>query len=88
MAGCTLVVVPAANKMFQGLIGKTVEAYIDDMVIKSRAAPNHIRDVEECFAVFRKYKMKLNPQKCAFGVSSGQFLGYIVSRRGIEASPT
>ena len=58
------------------------------MVIKSKAAANHIRDIEECFSVFRKYKMKLNPQKCAFGVSSGQFLGYIVSRRGIEASPT
>ena len=57
-------------------------------MIKSKAAPSHIQDIEECFAIFRKYKMKLNPQKCAFGVSSGQFLGYIVTRRGIEASLT
>ena len=57
--------------MFQGLIGRTVEAYIDDMIIKSKVAHNHIQDIEECFAIFRKYQMKLNPQKYVFGVSSG-----------------
>ena len=65
-----------------------VEAYIDDMVIKIRKAQDHIRDASEVFEVFRKFRMKLNPLKCDFGVSSGQFLGHIVSKRGIEPSPT
>ena len=59
------------SKMFLRLMGETVEAYIDDMVIKSRRAQNHIRDANEVFEVFRKFRMKLNPLKCAFGVSSG-----------------
>ena len=62
--------------------------YIDDMVIKSREANQHLRDIDECFQVLRYYKMRLNPAKCAFGVSSGQFLGYIVTKHGIKANPT
>ena len=58
------------------------------MVIKSRKAQDHIRDASEVFEVFQKFRMKLNPLKCAFGVSSRQFLGHIVSKRGIEPSPT
>ena len=68
------------NKMFLRLMGETVEAYIDDMVIKSRRAQDHIRDAGEVFEVFRKFRMKLNPLKCAFEVSSGQFLGHVVSK--------
>lgn len=68
------------NRMFKQQLGKTMEVYIDDMVVKS----SHL---EETFEVLRKYGMKLNPTKCAFGVSSGQFLGYIVSERGIEPNP-
>ena len=61
--------------------------YIDDMVIKSKDAGQHLQDIEECFQVLRYYKMQLNPAKCAFGVSSGQFLGHIVTKRGIDANP-
>lgn len=68
------------NNMFFKLIGVKVEAYIDDLVIKSKEAKNHIRDASKVFEIFKQFKMKLNPLKCAFGVSSGQFLGHIVSK--------
>ena len=76
------------NKMFTKQLGRIIEVYIDDMVIKSKEADQHLRDIDECFQVFQSYKMRLNPAKCAFGVSSGQFLGHIVIKRGIEANPT
>ena len=76
------------NWMFSKHIGKTVEAYIDDMVIKTKKSKDHVSDIEEIFRIFRKFQMKLNPLKCAFGVSSGQFLGHVVSKRGIEPNPT
>ena len=75
------------NNMFFKLMGDTVEAYIDNMVIKSKVAKNHIRDTSEVFEIFRQFKIKLNPLKCGFGLSSGQLLGHIVSKRGIEPSP-
>ena len=59
------------NRMFSEHIGKKVEAYIDDMVIKSKKLKDHAKDMEELFEVFRKFRMKLNPLKCVFGVSSG-----------------
>ena len=61
--------------------------YVDDMLVKSKACPRHADDLEECFEVVRRYRMKLNPKKCTFGVKSGKFLGFIVSQRGIEANP-
>ena len=70
-----------AGSTFSKLMGETVEAYIDDMVIKSRKARDHVKDASEVFEIFRKFK---NPLKCAFGVSSRQFLGHVVSKRGIE----
>ncbi|XP_074304069.1 uncharacterized protein LOC141638561 [Silene latifolia] len=66
------------NKMFKQQIGKTIEVYIDDMVVKSKKA--------DTFQTLREYKMKLNPSKCSFGVSSGKLLGYMVTQRGIGAS--
>ena len=65
-----------------------MEVYIDDMVIKSRKSKDHVKDMEEIFKVFRRFWMKLNLLKYTFGVSSGQFLGCIVSKRGIEPNPT
>ena len=70
------------------ILGKKVEAYIDDMVIKSKKSKDHVKDMEEIFEIFQKFWMKLNPLKCAFGVSSEQFLGNVVSKRGIEPNPT
>ena len=73
--------------MFKQQIGKTMEVYVDDMLVKSLKADKHIDNLRESFEVLREYKMKLNPAKCAFGVTSGKFLGFIVNHRGIQANP-
>ena len=75
------------NMMFEKQIGKTMEVYVDDMLVKSMRASDHIDNLAEMFDILRKYRMKLNPQKCVFGVESGKFLGFIVNHRGIEANP-
>ncbi|KAL0402573.1 UNVERIFIED_CONTAM: hypothetical protein Slati_4287200 [Sesamum latifolium] len=64
-----------------------MEVYVDDMLVKSKEAHQHVEDLEEIFVVLRKYRLKLNPGKCAFGVSGGRFLGFMVTQRGIEANP-
>ena len=75
------------NGMFQKQIGTFMEAYIDDMLVKSIKAELHITHLAEAFQALKSYNMKLNPVKCAFGVSAGKFLGFIVNNRGIEANP-
>jgi hypothetical protein len=75
------------NKMFQTQIGRNMEVYVDDILVKSLTTGGHIADLAEAFENLRRYRMKLNPQKCAFGVDSGKFLGFMVSHRGIEANP-
>uniref|UniRef100_A0A2N9GRS6 Uncharacterized protein n=1 Tax=Fagus sylvatica TaxID=28930 RepID=A0A2N9GRS6_FAGSY len=75
------------NKMFHDQIGRNVEVYVDDMLVKSKENEDHLKDLKETFQALRTYNMKLNPEKCAFGVSSGKFLGFMVSQRGIEANP-
>uniref|UniRef100_A0A2N9EI37 Reverse transcriptase domain-containing protein n=1 Tax=Fagus sylvatica TaxID=28930 RepID=A0A2N9EI37_FAGSY len=75
------------NRMFHDQIGKNVEVYIDDMLVKSKEEGDHLKNLEETFKTLRRYQMKLNPSKCAFGVSSSKFLGFMVSQRGIEANP-
>jgi len=74
------------NKMFAKQIGHTMEVYVDDILVKSKKATDHIAHLDEMFYILRKYGMKLNPLKCSFGVSSGKFLGFIVHARGIEAN--
>ena len=64
-----------------------MEVYIDDMLVKSTTAKLHITHMSEAFQILREYNMKLNPAKCAFGVSAGKFLGFMVNNRGIEANP-
>jgi hypothetical protein len=64
-----------------------MEVYVDDMLMKSAKSISHVHDLREAFGVLKQYGMKLNPAKCAFGVSSKKFLGYMVSCRGIEANP-
>ena len=64
-----------------------MEVYIDDMLVKSIKVELHITHLAEAFQVLRSYNMKLNPAKCAFGLSAGKFLGFIVNNRGIEANP-
>ena len=75
------------NRMFQKQIRASMEVYIDDMLVKSTTAELHIAHMSEAFQILREYNMKLNPAKCAFGVSAGKFLGFIVNNRGIEANP-
>ena len=75
------------TKMFSSQLGKTVEVYIDDMVVKSVLAEDHLRDLQAVFNTLRKHRLKLNASKCAFGVGSGKFLGFMVTQRGIEANP-
>ncbi|XXG69131.1 hypothetical protein AAC387_Pa06g2070 [Persea americana] len=74
------------TKMFQMQLGKTVEVYIDDMVVKSRRSQDHLTDIAQIFNIFRQFQLKLNASKCAFGVGSGKFLGSLVTRRGIETN--
>ena len=73
--------------MFSQQIGRNMEVYIDDMLVKSKEEGSHMDDLKETFETLRQYKMKLNPMKCIFGVSSGKFLGFIASQQGIEANP-
>ena len=67
------------NKMFSKQIGRNMEVYMDDMLVKSKEELAHLDDLEETFATLRQYQMKLNPNKCAFGVSLGKFFGFMVS---------
>ena len=74
------------NKMFAHQIGRNVQVYVDDMLVKSLCEEDHLDDLRETFNTLRSYNMKLNPNKCAFGVTAGKFLGFMVSQRGIEVN--
>lgn len=75
------------NKIFKDQIGLNMEVYVDDMLVKSRAMPDHIADLRETFNTLRQYKMRLNPTKCAFGITTSKFLDFMVSHGGIETNP-
>ena len=68
-------------------MGKNIEVYIDDMVVKSKIVSEHIEDLTNIFKIFRGHKLRLNASKCSFGVGSGKFLDYMVTHRGIEVNP-
>ena len=74
------------NRMFALQIGRNVQVYVDDMLVKSRREEDHLEDLRETFDTLHSYNMKLNLGKCAFGVTVGKFLGFMVSQRGIEAN--
>ena len=67
------------NKMFNKQIGRNMEVYVDDMLVKSKEELAHLDDLRETFATLKQYQMKLNPGKCVFGVALGKFLGFMVS---------
>jgi hypothetical protein len=73
--------------VFGDHIGRTVEAYVDDMVVKTRKADDLVNDLRVAFDCLRANGVKLNPEKCVFGVTSSMLLGYIVSQRGIKPNP-
>ena len=72
--------------MFAHQIGRNVEVYVGDMLVKSQREDNHLGDLRETFDTLRSYNMKLNPGKCAFGMMARKFLGFMVSQSGIEAN--
>ena len=74
-------------RIFEPQLSKNIEVYINDMVVKSKVASEHVGDLENIFEILRKYKLRLNTSKCSFGVGSGKFLGYMVTHRGIEVNP-
>ena len=75
------------TKMFKSHLGKSIEVYIDDMVMKSKVVSEHVGNFGNIFEIPRKHKLRLNASKCSFGVGLGKFLVYMVTRRGIEVNP-
>ncbi|GJZ89551.1 reverse transcriptase domain-containing protein [Tanacetum coccineum] len=75
------------DKAFHKQIGRNLEVYVDDLVIKGRTEDEIVRDMEETFQTLREINMKLNPKKCTFGIEEGMFLGYKVSTRGLKLCP-
>jgi len=73
--------------MFERQLGKSIEVYIDNMVVKCKVVSKHVGDLENIFEILRKHKLYLNTSKCSFGVGLGKFLGYMVTHRGIEVNP-
>jgi hypothetical protein len=75
------------NHVFEKHIGRTIEAYVDDIVVKTRKAFDLLSDLETTFKCLKAKGIKLNPEKCVFGVPRGMLLGFIISEQGIEANP-
>ena len=74
------------TKMFKSQLGKNIEIYIDDMVVKSKMVSGYLGDLRTIFEILRNQKLHLNASKCSFGVELGKFLGYMVTHRGIEVN--
>ncbi|GFY97881.1 hypothetical protein Acr_12g0004220 [Actinidia rufa] len=74
------------TKMFKSVLGRTMDAYIDDMVVKSMEESNHLKDLSEILVILRQHKLRLNAAKCAFSMGLGKFLEHLIIRRGIEAN--
>ena len=74
------------NHMFRPQIRQNVEVCVDDMLVKRQDEGKHLDDLQDTFDTLKQYNMRLNPRKCAFGVSLGKFLRFMVSHRGIEAN--
>ena len=73
--------------MFEPQLGKNIEVYIDDMVVKGKEVSDHVDDLKNIFETLRKHKLGLNTSKWSFGVGLEKFLGYMVTHWGIEVNP-
>ena len=71
------------DKVLAPMLGRNVQAYVDDMVVTSLEKSKHVSDLEELFTTIAKFRLKLNPEKCIFGVEAGKFLGFLLTERGI-----
>ena len=74
------------TRMFEPQLGKNIEVYIDDMVVKSKVVFDHMGDLGNIFKILRRHKLRLNASKCSFGVGSGKFLGYMVTHHRIKVN--
>ena len=75
------------TRIFESQLGKNIEIYINDMIVKSKMVSEHLGGLQVIFQILKKYKLRLNASKCSFGVGSSKFLGYMVTHRGIEVNP-
>ena len=75
------------TRMFEPQLGKSIEAYIDDIVVKIKVAFEHVRDLKDIFEILKRHKLRLNAFKCSFRVGLRKFLGCMVTYRGIEVNP-
>ena len=75
------------TRMFEPQLGKNIEVYIADMVVKSKLESKHVNDLGNIFEILRRHKMQLNASQCSFGIESGKFLGYMVTHHRIEVNP-
>ena len=75
------------TRMFEPQLGKNIEVYIDDIVVKSKVVSKHVGDLEDIFEILSKHKLCLNTSKCSFGMGLGKYIGYMVTHLGIEVSP-
>ena len=75
------------QKTFSNQLGRNLEAYVDDLVVKSSTKNDHLKDLTETFKNVNKHGIKLNPEKCTFGVNSGKLFGFLVCSRGIQVNP-
>lgn len=73
------------DKIFCDITGDIIEVYVDDMVVKSKSELDHVANLDRVFSLLRKRDLKLNPDKCSFGVHFEKFLGFVLTSRGIEA---
>ena len=74
------------TRMFEPQLGKNIEVYIDDMVVKSKLESEHVNNLGNIFEILRRHKLRLNTSKCSFGVKSGKFLGYMVTHHEIKVN--
>lgn len=75
------------DKVIKDQIGRNIEVYVDDILVKSMETDKHWKDLEETFDKIRKAGIKLKPEKCTFGVFDGKFLGHLISNEGIKPHP-
>ena len=74
------------DRMFAPMLVRNIQAHVDDMVVTSEKEDQHVTDLEELFATIARYRLKLNPNKCVFGVEAGKFLGFLLTERGIKTN--
>ena len=75
------------TRIFAPLLGNTMEAYINDMLVKSKSQEDYMSELQDAFRLMRLHRLSLNPKKCAFGVGSGNILGFLINQRGVEMVP-